>query len=54
MVNWAKIPLSERINLVAGYYLIDSAILVENSEFVKLLKSGASWPKLCEFVENNF
>jgi hypothetical protein len=54
MVNWAKMPLSARVNLVAGYYLIESGLLLENPQFVKLLKSGATWPQLCEFVESNF
>lgn len=54
MVNWAKMPLSAKISLVAGQYLIDSALLLENPEFVTMLKSGATYQKLCDWVENNF
>lgn len=54
MVNWEKMPLSAKVSLIAGYYLVDTYLLLENPEFVKLVKSGATYQKLCDWVENNF
>jgi len=46
--------MSKVINIVSGLTCVDFYLLVENDEFMEMVRSKATIDELVDFVNNNF